>query len=71
MAVTVHFCSKTDDQKLELHSRLGAFRHIPGRHTGANMAMQFLTILEELGVLHKVSFTMPHLYRIYLQQTGC
>ena len=56
MAVTVHFCSKTDDQKLELRSRLGAFRHIPGRHTGANMAMQFLTILEELGVLHKVSF---------------
>ncbi len=54
MAVTVHFCAKNDStQKLELHSRLGAFRHVPGRHTGPNMAAQFFTILEELGILNK------------------
>ncbi|KAI1782154.1 hypothetical protein LXA43DRAFT_526027, partial [Ganoderma leucocontextum] len=54
MAVTVHFCAKNDAQKLELRSRLGAFRYVPGRHTGANMAAQFLAILEELGILNKV-----------------
>ena len=54
MAVTVHFCSKSPTQALELRSRLGAFRYVPGRHTGANMAAQFVTILEELGILDKV-----------------
>ncbi|KAI1783161.1 hypothetical protein LXA43DRAFT_1067898 [Ganoderma leucocontextum] len=54
MAVTIHFCAKNAAQKLELRSRLRAFRYVPGRHTGANMAAQFITILEELGILHKV-----------------
>lgn len=53
MAVTVHFCAKNHEEKLELHSRLGAFRYVPGRHTGANLATQFITILEELGILNK------------------
>ncbi len=54
MAITVHFCIKNAANQLELRSRLGTFCYIPGHHTGSNMAQQFVTVLEELGILDKV-----------------
>ncbi|KAJ3002031.1 hypothetical protein NUW54_g6071 [Trametes sanguinea] len=54
MAVTLHYCAKDRHNHLVLRTRLGAFRHVPGRHTGENLARQFVGILEELGILGKI-----------------
>ncbi|KAL7282477.1 hypothetical protein ACG7TL_003948 [Trametes sanguinea] len=54
MAVTLHYCAKDRNNQLVLRTRLGAFRHIPGRHTGENLARHFVGILEELGILGKI-----------------
>lgn len=55
LAITVHFAAEDlNEKKLVLRTRLGAFRHIPGSHTGKNMAAHFLRVLEELDVLNRV-----------------
>ncbi len=57
MAITLHYCAHDDKSKrLVLRSRLGVFRHVLGAHTGENLAAHFITMIEELGVLHKVSY---------------
>ena len=53
-AITIHYTTGDGDQKLELRSRLGAFRHVLTRHTGLGLAQQFVCVLEELGILHRV-----------------
>ncbi len=50
LAITIHFCRHDGEGRLVLRTRLGAFRHIPGRHTGANLASHFLDVLDELEV---------------------
>lgn len=60
MAVTAHFSSKDDNGNLVTRSRLVAFRHVSGSHTGAHLAKSFLDILKELGVLHKVRESYIH-----------
>lgn len=55
MAVTAHFLKQlphTGD--LSLETRLIAFRILQGSHTGANMATEFLKILQEMDCAHKV-----------------
>lgn len=55
LAITMHFAAEDlNEKKLVLRTRLGAFRHIPGSHTGKNMAAHFLRVLEELDVLNRV-----------------
>ncbi|CDO71217.1 hypothetical protein BN946_scf184863.g12 [Trametes cinnabarina] len=54
MAVTLHYCAKDQCDNLVLRTRLGAFRHVQGRHTGENLAQHFVQVLEELGILHKI-----------------
>ena len=55
LAITVHFAAEDlNEKKLVLRTRLGAFRHILGSHTGKNMAAHFLRVLEELDILNWV-----------------
>lgn len=55
MAITLHYCARQQHSKrLVLRSRLGAFRHVLGAHTGENLAAHFISVIEELGVIHKV-----------------
>ncbi|KAI9059000.1 hypothetical protein FKP32DRAFT_1606311 [Trametes sanguinea] len=54
MAVTLHFCAEDENDDLVIRTRLGAFQHVVGRHTGKNLARHFVEILEELGTLHKI-----------------
>ncbi|OJT08209.1 hypothetical protein TRAPUB_881 [Trametes pubescens] len=54
LAITIHFCRHDGEGCLVLRTRLGAFRHIPGCHTGANLASHFLDVLDELEVTTRV-----------------
>ncbi|THH30687.1 hypothetical protein EUX98_g3511 [Antrodiella citrinella] len=54
MGVTLHFINKDERGHLRLRARLGAFRFIKGTHTGVDLARQFVHILRELGILHKI-----------------
>lgn len=55
MAVTAHYLVRDEKtRKLQWRNGLVAFRFIEGSHTGVNLGRQFVKILEELGVLHKV-----------------
>lgn len=60
MAITAHFCSYDKHGNLLVRNRLVAFRHISGAHSGTNLAEHFITILKELGILHKVKCFDPH-----------
>ncbi|PIL28171.1 hypothetical protein GSI_09708 [Ganoderma sinense ZZ0214-1] len=53
-AITLHYVAEDGDHNIVLRSRLGAFRHILERHTGENLAEQFIAIVEELGILDKI-----------------
>lgn len=56
MAVTLHYCAEHGETKeLEIHSRLGAFCHVLGAHTGKNLALQFFAIVKDLGIMDHVS----------------
>ncbi|KAF4617427.1 hypothetical protein D9613_006423 [Agrocybe pediades] len=54
MAVTAHFLLKDEHTNLVTKNRLVAFRHISGSHSGKHLAEQFLLILKELGIAHKI-----------------
>lgn len=55
MAVTAHYLVRDKTtRKLQWRSGLVAFRFIEGSHTGVNLGRNFVKILQELGVLHKV-----------------
>lgn len=51
MAVTDHYLKKNKDGKLVMVSRLIAFRHIKGSHSGKNLAKHFFDILKSFGLL--------------------
>lgn len=54
MAVTAHYMLKIDDD-LVMKSRLIAFRHITGSHTGMALGKEMVKILDELGIMNRVS----------------
>ncbi|KAF4618018.1 hypothetical protein D9613_012860 [Agrocybe pediades] len=54
MAVTAHYLRQDEHRNLVLKSRLAAFRHVSGSHSGEPLAEYFLLILKELGVVHKI-----------------
>lgn len=51
MAVTAHYINSEG----ELAEHLVAFRRIHGHHTGANVGQVLFSILEDIGITHKVS----------------
>ncbi|KAG8938267.1 hypothetical protein FRC04_009191 [Tulasnella sp. 424] len=55
MAVTAHYCVRKDG-RLILRSRLCAFRHVSGRHTGANLGKILVDILKDLGVPRRLGY---------------
>jgi hypothetical protein len=56
LAVTGHYLVRDQvTRKLIWRSGLLAFRYIEGSHSGINLAQNFIKIVEELGVLHKVT----------------
>ncbi|KAF5332789.1 hypothetical protein D9611_005171 [Ephemerocybe angulata] len=55
MAITAHYLVMSPAGNLELKSRLVAFRHIEGSHTGENIGKVFVRVLEEIRCLHKIS----------------
>jgi hypothetical protein len=55
MAVTLHWVGVKANGALELRVALGAFRYLPGSHTGDNIAEVFVKVLTELGILNKVN----------------
>lgn len=57
MAITAHYCIKDENGNLVVRSRLVAFRHVTGSHSGTNLAQHFMGVIQELGVLHKVLYT--------------
>ncbi len=55
LAVTLHYCTEDGTtHEVDVRSRLGAFRHVLGSHSGKNLAIHFITVLKELGILHRV-----------------
>jgi hypothetical protein len=56
MAVTAHYCARAPDGRLVLKSQLVAFRHVQGSHSGVNLARTFVSVVKEIGCLHRVSF---------------
>lgn len=57
MAVTAHYIIKQDDGRRVLRSRLCAFQHLVGSHTGVNLGQEFVKILDDLDVLGRVSLS--------------
>jgi hypothetical protein len=53
MAITAHFVNENVSPWV-LESRLIAFRHMPGQHTGDALGHAFVDILEKYGLQHKV-----------------
>ena len=57
LACTAHWIAKDDaSSALKLKSALIAFHHLPGNHTGVNIATALLGILDRAGIADKVSF---------------
>jgi hypothetical protein len=60
LGVTAHFAVRGgQDTQVNLRSRLAAFRHIEGSHTGENLATAFYKIVKEAGVEHRVYLFPP------------
>lgn len=54
LAISSHFYVRDEKGRLQRQNGLIAFRFIEGSHTGANLAQEFIKIVEELGVIGKV-----------------
>lgn len=52
--MTAHYMTYNAHGELELRSELIAFRHMPGSHTGAEIAKVMVGILKDVGIAHKV-----------------
>jgi len=60
MAITAHYMTRhLKNGSLILRSKLIAFRHMEGSHSGGNIADNFLKVIDELGIAHKVSWLSP------------
>lgn len=54
MVITAHFCSYDKHGNLLICNCLVAFQHISEAHSEIDLAEHFITILKELGIMHKV-----------------
>ena len=55
LAIMAHWVSKDDAGSLRLNVGLIAFHHIPGTHTGVNLALIVLHLFDCAGVTDKVT----------------
>ncbi|KAL1738946.1 ribonuclease H-like domain-containing protein, partial [Schizophyllum fasciatum] len=55
LAVTAHYIHTTPAGQDVLKARLVAFHHLEGSHTGENMGRAFISIVEKLGCMAKIS----------------
>jgi hypothetical protein len=53
MAITASYLVLVDG-RLELRSRLVAFKYAPGSHTGKRMGELFVNVLRKLEIAHRV-----------------
>lgn len=53
MAVTAHYSVEVN-KRLVLRTRLIAFRHVGGSHTGKRLAEEFLAILKQFRLCERV-----------------
>lgn len=58
MAVTAHWITKGLNGDWMPQTRLLAFKHVKGSHSGVNLAHEIFEILKSAGILHKV-WTRP------------
>ncbi|ESK92971.1 hat family dimerization domain-containing protein [Moniliophthora roreri MCA 2997] len=54
MAVTTHWMAYSKDGHLIQQSSLIAFCHLMGSHCGANLAKEFISVIEKVECLHKI-----------------
>ena len=73
MAVTAHWLQKVSLQQsqrlqsaISLRSDLIGFVHVPGSHTGDNLAKVFLFIIDHLSISKNVSYILMLKIRTYL-----
>jgi hypothetical protein len=70
LAITAHYIDAPSDQPLEweLKSKLLGFEELQGSHTGANVAVKIVEVLDQYDIRNKASFmsgftrTPTHLY---------
>lgn len=61
MAVTAHWIATGPNGDWSLQTRLLAFTHVKGSHSGANLGTEMYDILKSAGILHKLgSITMDN-----------
>jgi len=60
MAITAHFCAKDENNRLVVHHCLLAFRVVQGEHSGKLLAKEFIDILRDARILHKVSILLNY-----------
>ena len=59
LACTAHWIAKGQGSSaLKLKAALIAFHHLPGSHTGVNIATTLLDLLDRAGITDKVSLSM-------------
>jgi hypothetical protein len=58
LAITAHYVDALSDQPLEweLKSKLLGFEELQGSHTGANVAVKIIEVLDQYDIRNKVSF---------------
>lgn len=54
MGVTVHWCARDDNGRLEIRARLLAIHEIFGSHSGENLAEAFVEIVKNARILNRV-----------------
>jgi hypothetical protein len=77
LAITAHYIDAPSDQPLEweLKSKLLGFEELQGSHTGANVAVKIIEVLDQYDIRDKASFMfssirMPtHVY-LYISLVG-
>lgn len=61
MAVTAHYSVEVN-KRLVLQTRLIAFRHVGGSHTGKHLAEEFLSILKQFRLCERVRLTLEPIF---------
>ena len=61
LAITAHYYIQDENGRWKKRSRLVAFQHVQGKHSGTNMASYFFRVLGELRIMHKVNLTSVRL----------
>lgn len=55
LACTVHWIAKGENPTLRLKAALIAFHHLPGSHTGVNIATALIGLFDRAGITDNIS----------------